>query len=208
MTDPITTIIFDFGNVLLGWDARKLYNRLLPDPETVDRFLKQISFADWNAKQDAGRPFRDGVAELSSQFPQHAELIQAYDTYWEESLTGTIDGTIEIVQELKEAGWPLYLLSNFSVEKFELIRDRHTYLDLFNDIIISGEYGIVKPDPAIFHIALERMNKKASECLFIDDSQANINTASSLGLQTIHFHSPAQLRTELIKYSIKGLKSS
>lgn len=207
MTNSITTIIFDFGNVLLGWDARQLYKRLLPDPETVDRFLEQISFAEWNAKQDAGRPFREGVAELTSRFPQHAKLIQAYDTHWEESLTGTIDGTIEIVRELKQAGWPLYLLSNFSIEKFELIRKRHSYLDLFDDIIISGEYGIVKPEPAIYHIALNRMKKQASECLFIDDSQANINTAKSLGFQTIHFHSPAQLRAELKNHSIKGLRS-
>lgn len=207
MTNSITTIIFDFGNVLLGWDARQLYKRFLPDPETVDRFLEQISFAEWNAKQDAGRPFREGVAELSSRFPQHAKLIQAYDTHWEESLTGTIDGTIEIVRELKQAGWPLYLLSNFSIEKFELIRKRHSYLDLFDDIIISGEYGIVKPEPAIYHIALKRMKKQASECLFIDDSQANINTAKSLGFQTIHFHSPAQLRAELKNHSIKGLRS-
>lgn len=207
MTNSITTIIFDFGNVLLGWDARQLYKRLLPDPETVDRFLEQISFAEWNAKQDAGRPFREGVAELSNRFPQHAKLIQAYDTHWEESLTGTIDGTIEIVRELKQAGWPLYLLSNFSIEKFELIRNRHSYLDLFDDIIISGEYGIVKPEPAIYHIALNRMKKQASECLFIDDSQANINTAKSLGFQTIHFHSPAQLRAELKNHSIKGLRS-
>lgn len=207
MTNSITAIIFDFGNVLLGWDARQLYKRLLPDPETVDRFLEQISFAEWNAKQDAGRPFRDGVAELSSRFPQHANLIQAYDTHWEESLTGTIDGTIEIVQELKQAGWPLYLLSNFSVEKFELIRNRHAFIELFDDIFISGEYGIVKPEPAIFHIALKRIKRKASECLFIDDSQANIDTAISLGFQTIHFHSPAQLRAELKNHSIEGLTS-
>lgn len=207
MTKSITTIIFDFGNVLLGWDARQLYKRFLPDPETVDRFLEQISFAEWNAKQDAGRPFREGVAELSNRFPQHAKLIQAYDTHWEESLTGTIDGTVEIVQELKQAGWPLYILSNFSVEKFELIRRQFPYLGLFDDIIISGEYGVVKPDPVIFHRALKRINRRASECLFIDDSRANIDTANGIGFQTIHFHSPAQLRDELKNHSIKGLRS-
>lgn len=204
MTQSITTIIFDFGNVLLGWDARKLYERFFPDLEAVDRFLEQIRFAEWNAKQDAGRPFHAGVADLSRQFPQYADLIQAYDTYWEESLTGRVDGTIEIVNELKQAGWPLYLLSNFSVEKFELIRSQHSYLDLFDDIIISGEIGIVKPEPAIFQQALTRINRTAQECLFIDDSAANIEAARTLGFQVIHYHSPAQLRSELATLSILG----
>ena len=205
-TQPITAIIFDLGNVLIGWDARLLYNRLLPDPETVDRFLEQIRFMEWNAQQDAGRPFREGVAELSQQFPQYAELIHAYDTHWEESLTEPYAETVELVRELKDAGWPLYLLSNFSMEKFELIRDKHDFFSLFDDMIISGEYKIVKPDPAIFTLTLQRANRQAGECIFIDDSLTNIQAAKNLGFHTIHFQSPTQLREELKKLSIKGIE--
>jgi 2-haloacid dehalogenase len=205
MTHTITAIIFDLGNVLLGWDARRLYNRLLPDSAAVDRFLEQVRFSEWNAKQDAGRPFHEGVTELSKEFPHYADLIHAYDTHWEESITGTYDDTIEIVHELKRAGWSLYLLSNFSSEKFDLIKNRHDFLDLFDDMIISGEHKTVKPDPAIFNITLQRIDRKAEECLFIDDSLANTKTAHTLGFETIHYQSPTQLRDELKKLSIKGI---
>ncbi|GAB4565515.1 MAG: HAD family phosphatase [Anaerolineales bacterium] len=205
MTHIITAIIFDLGNVLIGWDARRLYNRLLLDPQTVDSFLEQIRFSEWNAKQDAGRPFREGVAELTREFPHYADLIHAYDSHWEESLTGTHDETIEIVRKLKQAGWSLYLLSNFSVEKFELIRSKHDFFALFDDLVISGEHKTIKPDPAIFNITLQRIKRQAQECLFIDDSLPNIETARNLGFQTIHYHSPVQLRIDLKKLAIKGI---
>lgn len=205
MTNQISAIIFDLGNVLLGWDVRRLYNRLLPDPITVDRFLEEIRFAEWNAKQDAGRSFQEGVTELSNEFPHYAELIQAYDTYWEESLTGVYHETVEIVRSLKQADWKLYLLSNFSTEKYELIKHDHEFLDLFDDQIISGEHKTVKPDRAIFDITLKRINRDPWECLFIDDSLANIETANNMGFQTIHFQSPPLLRESLKKLSIKGI---
>lgn len=205
MTHNITAIIFDLGNVLIGWDARHLYKRFIPDPATVDHFLEQIRFSEWNAKQDAGRPFIEGVAELSRKFPHYSDWIKAYDTHWENSLTGTHDETVEIVQNLKRAGWPLYLLSNFSSEKFELIRRKYDFLGLFDDMVISGEHGTVKPDPAIFDIALQRIKCPSHQCLFIDDSIANIETASRMGFVTIHYQSPTQLRTQLKKLSIKGI---
>lgn len=205
MTHSITSIIFDLGNVLIGWDARRLYNRLLPDPVAVDSFLEQIHFMEWNAKQDAGRPFHEGVAELTKEFPQYAKLIHAYDVHWEESLTGVYDETVSIVRDLKLAGWQLSLLSNFSIEKFNLIRSKHDFLNLFDDLVISGEHKTIKPEPAIFDITLQRINRKAEECLFIDDYLANINTASKMGFHTIQYFSPTQLRTDLKKLSIKGI---
>jgi 2-haloacid dehalogenase len=204
MTSPITAIIFDFGNVLVKWDARSLYKRFFPDLEAVDSFLEEIRFPEWNTRQDAGRPFDEGVAELASQFPQYAELIQAYDTYWEESITGRIHETIQIAQSLKRAGWKLYLLSNFSAEKFALIKNRYDFLNIFDDSIISGEHKLVKPDPAIYKLALKKIGRPARECLFIDDSLPNIETARKLGFHTIHYRTPAQLRKELEKLSING----
>jgi len=197
MNSTITAIIFDFGNVLVKWDAHSLYKRFFPNPEAVDSFLQEIRFAEWNAHQDAGRPFKEGIAELSAQFPQYAELIQAYDTYWIESIAEVYDGTVEIVRNLKQAGWPLYMLSNFSAEKFPLMQQRYDFLQLFDDMIISGEHKLIKPDPAIYQLALNRIKRKASECLFIDDSLANIEIARELGFHTIHFQSPEQLEKDL-----------
>ncbi len=197
MTSHITAIIFDFGNVFVKWDAHALYKRFLPTPEAVDSFLREIHFAEWNARQDAGRSFKEGIAVLSSEFPQYADLIQAYDTYWEESITETLNGTIEIAHALKNAGWPLYLLSNFSVEKFYLMQIRYGFLRLFDDTIISGEHKVNKPDAAIYHLTLNRIGREARECLFIDDSLPNIEAARKLGFHTILFQSPEQLEQEL-----------
>ena len=197
MNSTITAIIFDFGNVLVKWDAHALYKRFFPNPEAVEAFLQEIRFSEWNAHQDAGRPFKEGIGELSVQFPQYAELIQAYDMYWIESIAEVYDGTVEIVRNLKQAGWPLYLLSNFSAEKFQLIKQRYDFLKLFDDLIISGEHKMIKPDPAIYRLTLNKIKRQANECLFIDDSLPNIETARRLGFHTIHFQSPEQLEKDL-----------
>ena len=197
MTSPITAIIFDFGNVFVKWDPHGVYRRFFSTPEVVDSFLKEIHFNEWNALQDAGRPFKDGVAALSKDFPQYAELIQAYETYWEDSITETIQGTIDILHELKADGWPLYLLSNFSSETFPLMLKRYDFLQLFDDLIISGDVQLIKPDPAIFEFTLKKIQREARECLFIDDSPANISIADQMGFQTIQFFSPQQLTNDL-----------
>ncbi|MCJ7435166.1 MAG: HAD family phosphatase [Anaerolineales bacterium] len=197
MTNPAKAIIFDFGNVLSIWDPHHLYKDLLPNDQAVDAFLKEINFSAWNVEQDKGRSFADGVAILSAQFPHYSHLIQAYDERGEDSIAGAIEGTIALVYKLKRAKYPLYLLSNFSCEKFSLMRQRHDYLELFDDIIISGEHNLVKPDPAIYHLTLKRIERAAQECIFIDDSLPNIETANELGFQTIRFVSPAQLETAL-----------
>ena len=197
MDSAITTFIFDFGNVFVKWDIHALYNRFFPNPQAVDSFLEEIRFHEWNAHQDAGRPFKDGIAILSEKHPHYADLIQAYDTHWEDSITDMYHGTVEILRRLKGEGWPIYLLSNFSAEKFPLMRERYEFLNLFDDMIISGEHKLIKPDPAIFQLTLERIDRKASECLFIDDSLANIETARNMGFHTIHFQSPEQLERDL-----------
>lgn len=197
MTYPITAIIFDFGNVFVKWDPHGVYKRFFPSPEAVDSFLKEIRFMEWNALQDAGRSFKDGIADLSMQFPQYAGLIQAYDTYWEESITEVLFGTIEIARNLKSAGWDLYLLSNFSAETFPLMQKRYEFLQLFDQMIISGEHKLIKPDPAIYQLTLQKIKREAHECLFIDDSPSNIEAARKLGFHTIHFKSPEQLDVEL-----------
>ncbi|HCR70946.1 MAG TPA: 2-haloalkanoic acid dehalogenase [Anaerolineae bacterium] len=201
---PIHAAIFDFGNVLVKWDARNLYKRFFPDLQSVDSFLNQIHFLDWNAKQDAGRSFSEGVAELLKQFPHYADLIQAYDTNWQESLVETFDETVKIARQLKQDGLLLYILTNSSAEKFPIAKQKYPFLEeLFNDCIVSGEVKLLKPDPAIYHLTLKRINLKAEECIFIDDSLPNIESACTLGFHAIHYQSPTQLKEEIEKLSIK-----
>lgn len=198
MNSQINVIVFDFGNVLLEWNPRNVYQRFFPDdPDGIERFLQEVNFMEWNLLQDKGRPFAEGVAVLSKEFPHYAHLIQAFHDHWVESLGDSIDGTIEIMKELKQAGYPLYGLSNWSAETFPYARQKHDFFDLLDDMVISGEVGHVKPNPEIFQIMLDRIRRPAEECLFIDDSLANIRQAQKMGFAAVHFQSPQQLRDTL-----------
>ena len=193
----IKAIIFDFGNVLLEWDPRHIYRRYFDDEESMERFLHEVNFMEWNAQQDQGRAFAEGVADLSRQFPHYSELIQAYHDHWKDSLGEYFKDTVDIMRRLKKAGYPLYGLSNWSAETFPYVRQKYDFLHLLDDYVISGEVGHVKPKPEIFHILLGRIGRPAQECLFIDDSKRNIEQAQKLGFVTVLFESAEQLEREL-----------
>jgi 2-haloacid dehalogenase len=198
MTSQIKAVVFDFGGVLIGWNPRNLYSRFFPkQPQAMEDFLAEIGFMEWNAQQDKGRPFAEAVAELSEQFPHHEHLIRAYHENWRESITGSIDGTVELLQMLKEKGHALYGLSNWGAETFAIVRHEFEFLNLFDEIILSGEVKLIKPEPEIFQLCLKKIGKPASQCLFIDDSEANIIAAQKLGFDTVHFISPEHLKGEL-----------
>lgn len=198
MSSTIKAIIFDYGNVLLDWNPRNVYRRYFPDdPEGMENFLREINFMEWNAHQDRGRPFAEGVDILSRHFPQYAELIRAYHENWVDSIGEAFTGTVEILKQLKQAGYPLYGFSNWSAETFPYARARYDFFDLFDDMVISGAVGFVKPEPEIYQIMLDKLGRPARECLFIDDSLPNIQQANKIGFATIHFQSPSQLEKEL-----------
>jgi len=191
-------IIFDFGGVLIDWNPRYLYRKFFErDAASMERFLTEIGFTEWNLQQDTGRPFAEGVADLCERFPAYAGLIRAYDRRWEESIGGLIQPTVAILRRLKQAGFRLHGLSNWSVEKYELVRPKYEFFGWFDTILVSGEVKLIKPDARIYTVLLERIGRKPEECLFIDDSLVNIATADQLGFKTIHFQSPERLEEEL-----------
>jgi 2-haloacid dehalogenase len=194
----VHAIVFDLGGVLMDWNPRYLYRKLLNnDVEAVDRFLTRIGFTEWNEEQDRGRPFVEAVAELCGKFPDDADLIRAYDQRYEESLAGPIQPTVNILHTLKQAGYPLCALSNWPAEKFDLVRPKYEFLGWFDEIVVSGAVKLLKPDPRIFAVLLDRIGRRAEECVFIDDSPANIVTANQLGFKTIQYESPEQLEAGL-----------
>jgi 2-haloacid dehalogenase len=197
MTNPITAILFDFGNVLVHWDVHRIFEAFFPSSAAIDSFLEEINYAEWNQRLDTGLPFAEGIAERAEKFPQYAHILQAYDTDWRKGVAGPIHGTVDILQHLKRAGYPLYVLSNFSAEKFVHMREDYSFVPLFEDVILSGEHRLIKPDPAFFQVALHRIGRSAQECLFIDDHLPNIESARKLCMTAIHFQSPAQLEREL-----------
>jgi 2-haloacid dehalogenase len=196
-------IVFDFGGVLLNWDPRFLYRKVFDGDEAgMERFLKEVDFYTWNALQDAGRPFAEGVTAACTAHPEYCELIRMYHERWAESIGGSIEGTVEIARGLKQAGWRLAGLSNWSAETFPLMRDRYEFFNWLEFILLSGEVKVNKPERQIFEILLERAGCPAESCLLIDDSLKNIATAREVGLQTILFESPEQLAGALATMGI------
>jgi len=190
-------IVFDFGNVLLPWDPRFLYRKLFNGNERkMERFLSEIEFSTWNKYQDAGRSFADGVEDLCNRYPQHCELIRAYDERYEESLGNPIWSVIDILDTLREENYELFGLTNWSAEKFNLVRNKYPFFHWFEDIVVSGEVRYLKPDTRIFQVLLDRIGRPAQECLFIDDSPVNVKAAQQIGFDTIQFHSGDQLLIE------------
>lgn len=190
--------IFDFGNVLLEWEPRLIYKHFFPnDTNGMEQFLAEIDFMNWNAQQDKGRSFKDGVAVLSAEFPHYAHLIQAYHDHWLDSIGTIYWETVEIMKQLKHKGYPLYGLSNWSAETFPIVREKYNFFDLLDGMVISGEVGFVKPEPEIYNLLIEKIGKPANECLFIDDSLPNIQQAQKMGFACIHFKSPEKLALEL-----------
>lgn len=198
MTVVIDAVVFDLGGVLIDWDPRHLYRTLFDDDEiAMERFLTEVCSPAWNVQQDAGRSWSEAVETLTYRHPGHRELIAAYDERWSEMLGGAIEGTVEILDELRASGVRVAALSNWSAEKFPVARSRFEFLDWFEAIVISGEVGVSKPDERIYRHLLGRMGLDPGSTVFIDDSAANVAAAAELGMTALRFRDPPTLRAEL-----------
>ncbi len=197
MASP-TTVVFDIGQVLIEWDPRHLYREIFEGYEDLmEHFLDNVCTPAWNLEQDRGRPWDEAVGVLTAEYPDCAELIRAYHERWEEMVPGPVPGTPELLLELKERGTPLYSITNFSSEKFALTQKRFDFLTVFDGIVVSGDERLVKPDPAIFRLLLDRYGLSAADCFFIDDSPANVEAARMIGMAAHHFTSADRLRGEM-----------
>ena len=196
-------VVFDLGGVLVDWNPRYVYRRIFAgDEETVEWFLAEVCTPDWNECQDAGRPFSEGIGLLVREFPEYEAQIRAYHDRWEEMLGGAIEESVAVLEALKGNSVPLYALSNWSRETFPIARRRFPFLSLFEGVLVSGEIGLIKPDPRIFR-HLERTCGLAPErSVFIDDSLRNVEAARGLGYHALHFSSPRALKFELEKLGL------
>ncbi|WP_181701420.1 HAD family hydrolase [Chthonobacter albigriseus] len=193
----VDTVVFDIGNVLIRWDPRNLYRRLIPDAAEMERFLAEVCTDAWNLEQDRGRTWTEAVAERVALFPDKADLIAAYDTGWHEMVPGEVDGTRSILDELHGAGVPLFAITNFSAEKYAEATDRFPFLTIFRDTVVSAHEGLLKPDPAIYRRLLDRNDLDPRRTVFIDDSVKNVEGALAAGMNAIHFTGAHDLRRDL-----------
>jgi 2-haloacid dehalogenase len=202
MSAGMDAVLFDLGKVLLDWDPRYYYARFFSSEDALDHFAQKVIGHDWYLEMDAGKTADQAIAERCRAFPRHAELIARWKEGWPIMLRGPIPASVDILEELRARGIRLYALTNFSRETWPLARARFDFLSWFEDAIVSGEHGIVKPDPRIFELAISRCRLEPSRTAFVDDVPANVEAGRACGLRALRFSSPAKLREDL---SVLGL---
>ncbi|MBA17476.1 MAG: hydrolase [Sphingomonas sp.] len=203
MTGTPHAVIFDVGNVLYRWEPRALYERLIDSDQALDAFLENVCTKEWHFQHDAGRDFADTSAELTAQYPQHADLIAAWGPRFNETLPGPAPGMPQIVADLDAAGVPIFGITNFSHEFWPPFREREAALFApFRDIVVSGDEKMVKPDPAIYALALKRFGLSGPDAVFVDDSLPNVEAARAAGIHAVLFTDSGDFRAELVRLGL------
>lgn len=196
MPESLNAVVFDIGNVLIRWDPRLLYRKVFTrvdmtaDARMVDWFLTTVCTEDWNIEQDRGRSIADAEHEAIGRHPDFAPQIRAFYGRFQEMIPGEIPETVAALRQAKASGFPLHGLTNFGAETFPRTAARFDFLRSFDTVVVSGDEGVIKPDPAIFHILIERAGLDPQRTAFIDDSAANIRSAAELGFVTHRFTDP------------------
>lgn len=194
-------VIFDLGGVVITWDPVGAFRRVLPDDQ-IAPLMERIDFAGWNRRSDAGYPFVDAERELIERFPADEAAILGYRTHFSDALTGMVPGTGAVVAELIKAGVRVLALTNWSAETFPYAERRFGILKRFENILVSGTERVVKPDAAIFELALDRFGLPAHGTVFVDDSGPNVEAAAAVGLTARRFTDAERFRADLVELGV------
>jgi 2-haloacid dehalogenase len=183
--------------VLVRWNPRNLFRKTMKDEARMERFLAAALSMDFIALTDIAADFSLAVKERAKAFPEFARELHLFDERWVETIGGPIEENVALMRRLRAAGRPVYALSNFATVKFAVARRMYDFLGEFDDAVISGHVGAVKPDPRIFEILFERVGRRPDELVFVDDQIKNIEAARALGMPAIHFRPGVDLKGEL-----------
>jgi 2-haloacid dehalogenase len=183
-------VVWDVGNVIVRWDPRTLYSKLFPDPAERDDFLSRVCTLAWHVETDRGLPPAENTRRLIDRFPEHEPHIRAWWDRWDEMFSGVIEETVEVIEALAARGIPQFGLTNMAAHCWPSIRAMTPAFEHLSYVLVSGEHGLVKPDPAIYRLLCEKVGMEPEELLFVDDSAANVEAARELGFEICHFANP------------------
>jgi 2-haloacid dehalogenase len=198
MRDGPRVVVFDLGNVLITWDRRLLYRKLFADDADLEYFLASVYSLEANERFDRGQSLDEFTASLAAAHPAYAREVLALRSRWIETIGPAIEGTVGVLAELRSRDVPLYALSNWNAETFALVEPRYEFLRWFRGVVISGREGLVKPEPAIYHVLCDRYGFAPELAVFVDDSPANVSAACAIGMDAVLFTDAEALRAELV----------
>lgn len=201
-TPSIKNIIFDLGGVLIDWNPDKVYNEVFKnDAKKMAHFYNTICTQDWNENQDAGYPMAKATEERIALFPEYENEIRMFYGRWDDMLGDQIQETVDVLKTLADhPNYKVVALTNWSHETFPRALAKFEFLQWFEGIIVSGEEKTRKPFAEIYALTLSRFDLVANQSLFIDDNLRNVEAARELGIHSIHFKSPEQMKKELATY--------
>ena len=189
----IKNVIFDFGNVLIDWNPAYLF---LPyfggDEEKCRFFTDNVCNREWFTRMDRGEDMDQCVAELQETYPQYADAVAAFRDRWFEMCNGEIPGMLELIQDLKNKGVGVYGLTNWPAATFKEARRRFKTIASIDNIVVSSQVKLAKPEPEIYKLLLSKYNLTPQDCVFIDDREDNVNTAIVLGMKGIVYPGTAK----------------
>lgn len=196
----LSTLVFDIGNVLLRYEPDRPYRRLIPDAAERADFMSRILPPQWNIEQDRGRPWPEAEAIAIAEHPDYAELIRAWRRYWIEMIPGVFEANVGVLERALAQNIPTYAITNFASDTLAEAERHYPFLARFHGRVVSAEERLLKPDPAIYRVFLERFGKRAAECLFMDDSRANVESAARLGFSVVHVTPETDLVAEVRRH--------
>ncbi|MGJ8605130.1 MAG: HAD family hydrolase [Marivita sp.] len=194
-------VVFDIGGVLIDWQPHLAWQDQLGSVEAAHAFIDRTGFKALNARADGGERFADLAREIAD--PEDRARFSDYVALYTRTVVDPISGTWDILDRLKAQGTPVHAITNWSAETWPEGLKVHPRLgDVFETLVVSGREGVMKPDPRIFHLLCDRAGVSPQDCIFIDDGLHNIDGARAVGMDGIHFTSPAALAAALIDRAV------
>ena len=192
--------LFDLGGVFFDWNPKYFYKSIFSSEKEMNYFLTYICNDEWNIKQDAGKLIKDAENELIQKFPQYSKEIKMYYTNHRKMIRKIYQSSVDKLLELKSLNYLCYVLSNWSAETFVGMKDDYPFLNEFDDLLISGENKLIKPDLAIYELAISKFKLVPEKTVFVDDNLENITAAKKLNFKTIHLIDPNMIKEEIQKF--------
>ena len=192
--------LFDLGGVFFDWDPKHFFKNLFLSSEELDYFLTNVCNNEWNVQQDAGRTIKEAEEEIIPKFPQYEQQIKMYYANHSKMIKRVFFDSIEILDKLKKNNYFCYVLSNWSAETFIGMTEDYPFLKQFDGLLISGQDNLIKPDPAIYKLAIQRFDLIPAKTVFVDDKLENIDTAKKLNFNTIHLTNPETIKVNINKF--------
>ena len=193
----VKKFLFDLGNVFFDWNPERILKPIFNNDERMNFFINNISFPLLDTRCDAGITIEVAVNDAIKKFPEFEKEIKLYYPNHRNMVGGFFQKTVDVFYKIKELNYPCFVLSNWSAETYEGMEETYPFLKDFDGKIISGRDFLIKPDPAIYELAISRFDLIPQETLFIDDRLDNIEAAQKLNFQTIHLTDPSLIQ-ELI----------